>query len=164
MKKVYSFIGMYAVFLLQTLVLEKYYILSVTPNLFFSCVMLYAAFSSPVAGGIAGAAAGFLTDAVCGTYFGGYTLMYMSAAVAVSFFTDKRNINSPVIMAWYGFMYTVFFETVRLLSRAFLGGGKTPHIGGKILVNGLLSALVFFFAVLFTLHRKQKSADEEACV
>lgn len=158
------FIGMYAVFLLQTLVLEKYYILSVTPNVFFACVMLYAAFSSPVAGGAAGTAAGFLTDVVCGTYFGGYTLMYMSAAVTVSFFTDKRNINSPLIMAWYGFMYTVFFQAVHLLARAFLGGGGTSHIGAKIFVNGILSAFVFFFAVLFSLRRKQKSADEEACV
>ncbi len=159
MGKVYRYLGVYAAFLLQTLIVEKFHIMSATPNLFLAAVMLSAAFSGPWEAAIRGGLAGAFSDALLKPFFGGDTLLFMYAAIAASVFIPKRSTNSPLIMGWYGFVCMAFFYVLgaaaRICARAQWSAART---GANILVSGILSA-VLFFAVTLILYLKSRGAE-----
>ena len=90
MKSLLRVFGIYAAFLLQSLIFENINILSSTPDITVTAVIFAAVLCTPPEATALGAFAGVLTDAVCGRFFGVYTLLYMYLAACISHAVSKK--------------------------------------------------------------------------
>jgi len=157
MKGLLKILGIYAVFLLQSLIFENINIFSITPDILLAAVIFTAISGNVPFAALAGGFSGLLTDAVCGRFFGVYTLLYMYLACTVAYLTDKSTANSPLLCAWAGFVsvsaYKIMCSVVLLLFGIYK---PFSGLGADIFVNGLLTALFIFIMVLI-LNKSEKS-------
>lgn len=149
MKKLGIFLLIFAVHLIQSIIVENTSVFSVTPNIMITVIILISVYNSSVTSVVAGGFAGLLYDSLCGTHFGVYILIYMYLALAVSYTVDKKNGNSPLLMAWTGFVYTVLLRIVISIGLWIIGLAKSfVEMGADALVKGFVSAIVIFVIVL----------------
>ena len=160
MKSLLRVFGIYAAFLLQSLIFENINILSSTPDIVVTAVIFTAVLCTPPEATALGAFAGVLTDAVCGRFFGLYTLLYMYLAAFISHAVSKNTGNSPVICAWAVFVCSTVYEILCYMGQILFTGYKSvSELGADIFVKGLFSAIFAFLAVLIIngIEKKKKN-------
>lgn len=157
MNKVIKFLLVYVSFLLQSLVFSDVKILSVSPDLLVITIILTAIFSDSTLALILGAFGGLLEDVMCGNFFGESLITYAYVALICALLVDKKNLNSPVIMAWISFVCTTLYVVFKGVFYAFFSKGMLiSYIGKSILVNGVFSIVVAFVSVLITEKIKER--------
>lgn len=162
MNKVIKFLLVYVSFLLQSLVFSNVKILSVSPDLLVITIILVAIYSESTFAAILGAFGGLLEDVMCGGLFGEGLITYAYLALLCALLVDKKNLNSPIIMAWISFVCAALFEIFRgIFYIVFSKGMPVSHIGKAILVNGVFSIVVAFLSVLIIEKIKEKKAVKQ---
>lgn len=163
LKYLWKVIGVFAAFLLQSLVFENLNILSSSPDILLTVIIMISVSLDFTWASAVGAFAGIIMDSMYGSVFGVKTLMYMYLALLVSIAADKKNDNSPLIMGWICFISITVMEITMAIINAIIGSPiKFTYLIADIFVKGIFSAV---FAILYTLatecvkKRKQKGKD-----
>lgn len=163
-KYLWKIIGIYLAFLVQSLVFENINILSSSPDILLTVLIICSVSLDFPAASILGAFAGILMDVMYGSIFGVETLTYMYLALLVSIAVDKKNDNSPLIMSWICFISITVMEIAMTILKAMLGSHQSiAYLASGILVKGVFAAL---FALLYTLIcqyiKKRKAGDQNS--
>lgn len=164
MKKLGCFLLVYAAYLVQSIIIENVSLFSVTPNLLIAVVIIASVAISPAKAAVLGGFAGLLYDSMCGRLFGVHIIMYMYLALAVSCTAEKSFKNSPLLMGWIAFVYTVMFRLVVFTGLWLVGSARGfGAVGADIVVKGIFSAVVALIFVYFrecAFTKKQKAPQE----
>ena len=162
MKYLYQFAGIYGAFLVQSLFCEKLKILSCSPDLVITVLIICSVYMDFVPSAILGAFAGLLTDVMYGTVFGVYLIKYMYVGIAVSIFADKRHFNSPLIMSWICFISVAAAEIVMAVLKMLIGVSlSVGTLFANIFVRGMFAAIFAMVFVLLTQCRKTKVKNKK---
>ncbi|MBI5837598.1 MAG: rod shape-determining protein MreD [Candidatus Eisenbacteria bacterium] len=124
-------------FLLQTDVASRMSILGARPDLVLAAVVLLARRRGPLAGTLAGFAAGLMTDGLTPDRLGLHALLLGS----VGYFFGHLRVNllweTPAAAALILFLAGLMHE---LLLRVLLSGGQWGAVGVSFVVNGVATA------------------------
>lgn len=161
MNNVKKMLGIYIVFLLQSLIFENIKIFSCSPDILLAVVIVCAVSTDYVQAAIMGGFAGLLADVIYARVFGINLLVYMYLGVLVSLAVDKKNDNSPLIMSWICFVCITLMEIVMALLKSMFGYPSSLGVlMTNILVKGLFGGVFAFLYVILRekmIKRRQKT-------
>ncbi len=153
MNNVKKMLGIYIVFLLQSLIFENIKIFSCSPDILLAVVIVCAVSVDFVQAAVLGGFAGLLADVIYARVFGINLLVYMYLGLLVSLAVDKKNDNSPLIMGWICFVCIALLQIVMALLKSMFGYPSSLGIlGTSILVKGLFGAVFAFLSVIVRQH------------
>lgn len=156
MKYLWHFAGIYAAFLLQSLLFENLKIFSCSPDILITVLVICSVSLDFIPASVLGAFAGVLTDAMYSRVFGINLLIYMYFALFVSIAADKRNSNSPLIMSWICFVSIAAMEIVLALLKTVFGTSSSlAFTCANIFVKGFFAAVFSLGFVLFVQYIKK---------
>lgn len=161
MDKLKKMLGIYIIFLLQSLIFENIRIFSCPPDILIAAVIVLAISSDLASAALMGGFAGLLTDVMYGGVFGINTLMYMYLGLLVSLAVDKKSDNSPLIMGWISFVCIAIMEIVVTLLKSMFGyPSSVGFLTANIFVKGIFGAVFAFLYVLLKekLAKRRKKA------
>lgn len=165
MDNVKKMLGIYIVFLLQSLIFENIKIFSCSPDILAAVVIVCAVSSDFVQAALLGGFAGLLADVMYARVFGINILVYMYLGLLVSLAVDKKNDNSPLIMGWVCFVCLTLLEIVMALLKSMFGyPSPLGALMTDILVKGLFGAVFAFLYVIVReqiIKRRQKALYKE---
>ena len=161
MKYLWHFVGIYAAFLLQSLLFENLKIFSCSPDIVIAVLVICSVLIDFVPASILGAFVGVLEDSMYGGVFGINLLIYMYFALLVSIAADKRSSNSPLIMSWISFISVAAMEIVLAVMKAVFGISSSIALTcANIFVKGVFAAVFSLCFVLLVQYIKKRRQEK----
>ena len=160
-KKILIFAGVYAAFLLQSVIFDNFRFFSAAPNILIAFLIIVSVGSTPGFAAAYGAFGGMITDVLCGRIFGISILAYMYLSYAVSATVDSGSVNSPLIMGWIGFVYTALFQIIYSFSYSVMNPA-IPFSVSSVFVKSIFSAFAaIIWVYLNNLKNRKKNPVKE---
>jgi len=157
--------GIYLAFLAQTLIFENIKILSCSPDILITAIIICAVSSDYMKAAALGAFGGILVDVMCADIFGVNILIYMYLALLVSLAVGEKTENSPLLMSWVVFIAIAAMQIIIGVFKSILGYSSSVGImGANILVKGIFAAVFTLLFVLLYQKVKKKTAKSAAGV
>ncbi len=100
----------------------------ISPCLAFALVIMIALESEPLESGLLGLLAGVLTDVLWGRVFGFNALLFMYAAILISFISGEFYKKSEFVTVWTTFLMTVLVQFISyIFTYTVWGTGNLPY-------------------------------------
>jgi rod shape-determining protein MreD len=158
-----KFLGVYAAFLIQTILIERIGAFSCPPDILLTVLIICSVGLTPMRAFALGAFAGIITDAMSSRVFGINILIYMYLALFVSLSTGERTDNSPLLMSWVAFISIAALELIAGVIKAALGSFPgAGYVVSSIFVKGIFSAVFTLLFVLLCQKKKQRKTRNES--
>lgn len=144
------------IFVSQTVFADKMRIMGVSPNLTLAFILVVAFKNYPSYGLYASLTLGFLTDAVSGRIFGGYTFLFVLIEELIKNYYTKLFTESFLFEFFGGLAFNFLFSLLYGLGEWFFYS-SFAHIFLKIaLIECLYNQVVFTFFLFVSKKIKKK--------